>query len=278
MVIIMELKIPEKYKDLYVVGDIHGEFKELVYVLTQRYQIKDAVVIIAGDCGLGFERPSHYQTLYEGKLEKRLEQNNILILCVRGNHDDPEYYNGELRLDWEHLKCLPDYSSVWWGSREILVVGGAVSVDQDWRIQENAIQERLGSTKRVWWPSEIPLELGDLGIQKLPGHVFMVVSHDSPISMMPVLARDSVNVKTGDLFESVLESREYLEKILWRCKPDRWYYGHHHTSWAGTNGGTLWRGLGIMEIVQVPLGDEGSTRGGVELASTDDEDKKETKE
>jgi predicted phosphodiesterase len=140
MVIIMELKIPEKYKDLYVVGDIHGEFKELVYVLTQRYRIKDAVVIIAGDCGLGFERPSHYQTLYEGKLEKRLEQNNILILCVRGNHDDPEYYNGELRLDWEQLKCLPDYSSLWWGSREILVVGGAVSVDQDWRIQENAIQ------------------------------------------------------------------------------------------------------------------------------------------
>jgi hypothetical protein len=116
-----------------------------------------------------------------------------------------------------------------------------------------------------------------LGIQKLPGHVFMVVSHDAPISMMSVLARDSVNVKTGDLFESVLESREYLEKILWRCKPDRWYYGHHHTSWAGTNGGTLWRGLGIMEIVQVPLEDEELTRGGVEASSTEDKEK-ETKE
>jgi predicted phosphodiesterase len=277
--VIMELKIPEKYKDLYVVGDIHGEFKELVYVLTQRYQIKDAVVIVAGDCGFGFEKPSHYLGLYEGKLEKRLKNSNIMILCVRGNHDDPEYYNGELRPDWEYLKCLPDYSSLWWGSREILVVGGAVSVDQDWRIQENAIQERLGSSKRVWWPSEIPLELGDLGIQKLPGHVFMVVSHDAPISMMPVLARDTVNVRTGDLFESILESREYLEKILWRCKPDRWYYGHHHTSWAGTNGGTLWRGLGIMEVVQVPLVDECQRSDGVEASSTEGEEKeKETKE
>ena len=246
-------EIPNDYKDLYVVGDIHGEFKELVWTLTERYKIKDSVVIIAGDCGFGFESPKHYEILYNGKLHDRLKRNNILILCVRGNHDDPEYFGGSHTISYEFLKCIPDYTVLRYAGKSILCVGGAVSVDQDWRITENSIQEKLGTSKRVWWPAEIPTELGDSGIQKLPGHVYAVISHECPISMLPVLTRGTDGVITEDLFESILESREFLEKILWRTKPTRWYYGHHHKSYSGNSGTTLWRGLDIMEVIRVPI-------------------------
>ena len=248
----MTITIPNNYKDIYVIGDIHGEFKELAWTLIEKYHISDSVVVIAGDCGFGFEKPGYYEDLYFGKLEKRLKSKNILILCLRGNHDDPDYFNGERRIDWEFLKCIPDYSEIHFKDKSFLCIGGAVSVDQDWRITENSIQKRMGSSKRVWWENEIPIELGDSAIQRLPGHIYSVITHECPISFLPVLARGIGGVNTEDIFESVLESREYLEKILWRTKPTRWYYGHHHKTYSGDTGTTKWRGLGIMELIRVP--------------------------
>lgn len=46
----------DTYKKFLVCGDIHGEFKTLLYEL-KRKQIEDAVVLVAGDCGIGFEKP-----------------------------------------------------------------------------------------------------------------------------------------------------------------------------------------------------------------------------
>ncbi len=249
----MEISIPKKYKKLYVVGDIHGEFRELVWRLVCVWEIKDAVVMIAGDCGFGFEKPGYYDDLYYGKLEKRLQDSGIMILCVRGNHDDPGYFNGTRPINYEFLKTLADYDTVKFQDQTVLCLGGAVSTDQEWRIAENADLERLGSDKRVWWPAEVPVKLGDPGIQKLPGHIYAVVSHEAPISMMPVLARGARGVASGEVWTDILDSREYLEKILWRCRPERWYYGHYHESFTGTNGVTQWKGLGIMEISEVPI-------------------------
>lgn len=49
------LDISDRPDNLIVCGDIHGEFKTLVYTLGQKH-ISDAVVIVAGDCGFGFEK------------------------------------------------------------------------------------------------------------------------------------------------------------------------------------------------------------------------------
>ncbi|MCC8173642.1 MAG: hypothetical protein LIO65_04445 [Odoribacter sp.] len=57
------LRIPKDYGALYVSGDIHGEFRKFLYEF-KRKQIQNATVIIAGDCGIGFEKFEYYRQLY----------------------------------------------------------------------------------------------------------------------------------------------------------------------------------------------------------------------
>ncbi len=113
-------------------GDIHGEFETLVYEIG-RHQITDSIVIVAGDCGFGFSRPTYYDDLYTKKMHKKLEKANVLLLMVRGNHDDPVFFEKEL-IDYPYMKALPDYTIVHTQSHNVLCVGGAVSVDRNFRL------------------------------------------------------------------------------------------------------------------------------------------------
>ena len=49
-------------KNIVVCGDIHGEFNAVIYKLCIQYQMTDTVLIIAGDCGFGFDKPGYYDT------------------------------------------------------------------------------------------------------------------------------------------------------------------------------------------------------------------------
>lgn len=42
-------------KNIIICGDIHGEFNSLIYKLCIQYQLTDTLLIVAGDCGFGFE-------------------------------------------------------------------------------------------------------------------------------------------------------------------------------------------------------------------------------
>lgn len=48
-------------KGLVVSGDIHGDFNQLVYKLCVQYQMTDTLLIVAGDCGFGFENRGYYE-------------------------------------------------------------------------------------------------------------------------------------------------------------------------------------------------------------------------
>ena len=43
-------------KGIVVAGDIHGDFKALVYKCCIQYGMTDTLIIVAGDCGFGFQR------------------------------------------------------------------------------------------------------------------------------------------------------------------------------------------------------------------------------
>lgn len=42
-------------RNIVICGDIHGDFNLLVNKVCVQYQMKDTLVIVAGDCGFGFE-------------------------------------------------------------------------------------------------------------------------------------------------------------------------------------------------------------------------------
>ena len=70
-------------------------------------------------------------------LERDLAKNNICLALFRGNHDAPAVFkiDNPWRLSIEeacpHIKIIPDYSILNTVDGNILVVGGARSIDKD---------------------------------------------------------------------------------------------------------------------------------------------------
>ena len=98
-------------------------------------EMKDCVIIVAGDCGFGFNKEEYYHQIFN-KYIPLLEQNNIFIYFVRGNHDDPSYFE-EQKINYERIKTVPDYSVIKIDDKNILCVGGAISIDRTYRITQN---------------------------------------------------------------------------------------------------------------------------------------------
>ena len=126
-----EYTFPEA-QNIVVSGDIHGDFNTLVHKCCVRYGMTGTLIIVAGDCGFGFNRPDFYENVYT-KNRERLAKSNNWIVMVRGNHDNPAYFvSGQITHN--RFMTVPDYSIIRACGHTILCVGGAVSIDRSYRI------------------------------------------------------------------------------------------------------------------------------------------------
>ena len=57
-------------------GDIHGDFHTLAYKMCIQYQMADTLLIVAGDCGFGFDKHAYYEQVYN-KDASRLRKGGI---------------------------------------------------------------------------------------------------------------------------------------------------------------------------------------------------------
>ena len=119
-------------KSVVISGDIHGDFNELVYKLCIQYQMTDTLLVVAGDCGFGFEKKAYYEQILR-RNAKRLNEANNWIVFVRGNHDNPAYFDGTT-FKHKRMRCVPDYTVLQVCNHNILCVGGAISIDRKIRM------------------------------------------------------------------------------------------------------------------------------------------------
>ena len=77
------LSFPEA-KTIIVSGDIHGDFNQLVFKLCIQYKLTDTLLIVAGDCGFGFEKKEYYEQMIRRNAKRMNQANNWigLYLCV----------------------------------------------------------------------------------------------------------------------------------------------------------------------------------------------------
>lgn len=259
------------------VGDIHGEYG-VILELCNRTSRK--AIICCGDCGMGFAEPGYYTDQFK-KMERRLEKTDNWLVFIRGNHDDPIYFDGVVvsgdksgwapdehprihmaSRGWEFLRLMgKDLNAC------VMCGGGAVSVDRTMRLEGKS-----------WWPDEgvaraDPQKLAAATVEAVEGiGSLCIATHSSPSLAMPL---ENKAILTGwasvdrYIVDDCRDEREYLTDVARAvCSSpvpvDGWWYGHFHKSYRGVIGeepdenecGIPWRckyfGLAINENYSWP--------------------------
>ena len=96
-------------RHLWICGDIHGELSNFIWKAARQLKIRIADILIVGDFGAGFGRPKSMDVAY-AKICSALEENDIRLYTIRGNHDDPAFFDG--LHDYERLHFLQDHRTI----------------------------------------------------------------------------------------------------------------------------------------------------------------------
>lgn len=262
---VFALTYPEA-KSVVISGDIHGDFNELVFKLCIQYQMKDTVLVVAGDCGFGFEKKEYYEQMFR-RNAKRLNEANNRIVFVRGNHDNPAYFDGTI-FKHKRMICVPDYTVLQACDHTILCVGGAVSIDRKVRMEAWDKKKAKhgfdsnptdGIPRAYYWADESPVyDEKKMEAIRATYSIDTVVTHAAP-SFCELQTKGGLTswaANDSALMDDVQAERGTMDQLLNRLQTDHhpvshWYYGHFHQSWHSVIDGILYRMLDIMEFCMV---------------------------
>lgn len=250
-------------KAVVVSGDIHGNFNHLVHKLCVQYQMKDTVLIVAGDCGFGFEKKESYENMVR-RNSKRMNEANNWIVFVRGNHDNPAYFDGKA-FRHKRFIAVPDYTVICACSHQILCVGGAVSIDRKSRIAErnraeygnmDLDAEDAPFKRDIYWPEEKPFfDASQMSLVNKKYRIDTVVTHSAPsfCEMFTKGGLTSWAENDSCLMGDVEEERLMMDLLYNRLIVDAhpiayWCYGHFHQSRHNSMNGTMFIMLDILEF------------------------------
>ena len=136
---------------LVFLGDTHGNNK-LVQDEIDRHKIRNTTIFHVGDFCAGFTTLDNDDNILRG-WDDFLRKRNLTMIVVRGNHDNPSYFEGYHMMD--NLKLVKDYSVIEVDNKKVLCVGGAISIDRILSITINQSNIKYGNSNRVWWKDEI---------------------------------------------------------------------------------------------------------------------------
>lgn len=242
-----------EYKQVRFIGDIHGEFAPMVWDIIERKKLSDTLVVVCGDIGMGFSKPQYYTQEFAYH-EKKLSKNNVMVAMLRGNHDNPLYFNNpelvEGYTEPGHIKLVPDYCILKTVCGNILCIGGARSLDKTMRVPDIS-----------WWEGEMVTLPSPEFYDELDGSdikVDVVCTHASPSVAKPtdeMLDPNSQLILWSRHDKEVIDDnkreRGLLTDIFNTLKErghnvHHWIYGHYHQSYYKEFADTTFIGLDML--------------------------------
>ena len=219
--------------------------------LTDSYD--NSVIIVSGNCGIGTKDLGYYYSIFE-KIEKHLAENNCYIFFIRGNSDNPSIFN-ECKIDFEHVKTIPDYSVVLLNYYNCLCIGGSISMDKSWKLFQ---EKEFG--KKLYWEDEKPVFQEKILEEILDKNkIQCVISNSCPSFAFPgTNFYDSTKwvKKDSTIRKSFIEERQTLDKIYSTIiakdsKPSAWFYGRFGIEGSSENNDIFFSSLAKHQIFNV---------------------------
>ena len=149
-----------KIKNWLIRGDCHGQFDWIKKQL-DNYQPEETAIIILGDAGFDF-----YLNKTDIHKKEYVEAFGYYIYCVHGNHEERachiagnilEYDDAVegfvwYNPDYPHIRFFRDYDIYNINGYSVLVIGGAYSIDKEWRLMRAGyINELDNNPKKSGW-------------------------------------------------------------------------------------------------------------------------------
>ena len=249
---------------IFFIGDIHGEFKAIGNWI-KTYDLNNCIIVFCGDFGLGFSSVQADMSDLK-KPNKICEERNIDCYIIRGNHDDPSYFDDySPKLILSRFKTVSDYTVINTPEHNILCLGGAVSVDRSYRQAQyeydvetlmkkshHTLGYAMKKAKLYWWEKEpfvydetILNEINKAGIK-----IDIVASHSAPDFCQP----NTKNIPQiylsidKELENDLHKERGNFTKAYNHLKKQGndikyWFYGHFHKHYFDIINNTRFTGL-----------------------------------
>lgn len=198
--------------------------------------------IQVGDFGMGY-RGEKFETKFLELMNEELAGKGQTLYAIRGNHDDPYYFQGN--HIYSNVKLLPDYSVERIEDKTYLFIGGATSIDR----KQNTLNVDYWSDEGFRADFEKIRTRTDINV---------VISHTAPQDAYPQTMGRIVyefakfdSTLLADLnMERTLVTAAYQE--ICRNNPGliEWWYGHFHSSRSEYIGSVRFRLLNIKEAAE----------------------------
>ena len=205
---------------IYITGDTHRDFSRV-------YKLKkdcDNMLIVLGDVGINY-----YLNEEDKNCKEYLKKLKLKLFCVRGNHEERpenistykevEMFGGKVFIEEEYPNLIfaKDGETYNIDGKKILVIGGAYSVDKQYRL--------LHGYK--WFKDEqLTKEEMDTILEKVKGkHFDIVLTHTCPYKYEP----REVFMQGLDQSKVDKSMEHFLDEIEENISYDKWYCGHYHT-------------------------------------------------
>ncbi len=230
---------------IIAIGDVHGKFDQLISKMETILEGNTGVNFVQlGDFGLGFEQPvQDWNTL--NPINELLKQSDSMMYVIRGNHDNPAFWDSGCGFLFSNIKFVPDESIELIEDKFCYFVGGAVSIDRSHR--------RQGID---YWRAEQV----NLGFREINDDVDILFTHDVYHPCSPYTIQNSEAVKyfanfdgylIKDLERSQVIMQDLYEDVLRTNPKFTWYHGHYHESHVTNNNEQITHSLSELEFKEV---------------------------
>ena len=205
---------------IYITGDTHRDFSRLNNI---PYKSGDMLIVL-GDAGINFLLNDD-----DRKVKEVLNSLGIKLFCIRGNHEERpenissymevEMFDGKVFMESEYPNLIfaKDGETYNINGIKVLVIGGAYSVDKEWRIRNNY----------GWFKDEqLSQEEMEQILNKVKGEKYdVVMTHTCPYKYEPR------EMFLSGIDESKVDKsmEHFLDKVEESIEYDKWYCGHYHT-------------------------------------------------